>query len=33
MAEAAVGADLGQALDRLLPLAPQIALDLELPSM
>ena len=30
MADAAVGADLGEALDRLLTLAPQVALDLEL---
>jgi hypothetical protein len=30
VADAAVGADLGEALDRLLTLAPQVALDLEL---
>src|SRR5437763_8530448 len=30
VADAAVGADLGEALDRLLPVAPQVALDLEL---
>ena len=31
MADPAVGADLGEALDRLLALAPQVALDLEVP--
>src|SRR3954464_4735957 len=29
VADAPVGADLGEALDRLLPVAPQVALDLE----
>jgi hypothetical protein len=29
VADAAVGADLGEPLDRLLPVAPQVALDLE----